>query len=802
MKAAHPAWHLAPAGFAIAALVATWPLVLHLGTRLPGFEARTDTLFQVVFSRWFATALAAGTDPYRVWSVLFPVGSVDFFAKNGTCFNALLSVPLQPLVGLVAAVNLTALGLLAFNGWAAFRLGRHLGASAPAAFVGGVCLVLAPYCQVMFSSYSLDQLSLGWALTFLLYLLRTLDRPGLHNPFLAALAFLLTAVSFLGYAFLFALVGAIALLHFAVVRWERLDRALLLRLLVLGLAAAAAIAPIAIAFRAAGGASELDPAAATSFTLDLAPGPDVLGSPANRIVLANSLPWIGSAARIQVVTLVLAAVGILGGPRRASLWVALGLVFLVLAFGPYLKLGDSVEDGSVVPLPGLALYALGGIFARFRFPFRYVVVTWIAVAVAAGLGVRVLERRLAVTPARAALLAGGLVALLLGETAARPLGMLPTVTFPAPEVPRYFREVLPTEPDLAVLPIPLLLHKPSLEQEASFPEPLWHPLEMYYQAFHGHRLLAGPEFSVRLPPQLEAFAAGSTLVQALLVWQADPAAPPRPIAERDLEALSELGFGWVVVSTGWLRPDVRGGMVDLLEQLFGRPRLFQDDQIAVFDVRGRGALRTSADPDAWLHPRSALAEALLPPAERDALAMPPRATQLARAGELAIQAGDATRAERYWRYALDLDPDLEAAAAPLLGLLVRQRRWEAIVTLARARVGRRSGAAGAAVEARFAEQELALQRTFSAAGCLALAAAYAEAGEPRRALSCLERASAEDPADGSLRAALGRTYEELGWPSLALAAYSAALALDPGLAIDTGGARVPAAEHPLASGAR
>ncbi|MFH1464998.1 MAG: hypothetical protein ABIO70_11495 [Pseudomonadota bacterium] len=433
-------WLAAPLGFAVTAVVATWPMVTKLGSHLPGYGPNTDNLFHLVFSRWFAVALGHGQNPYHVWWTLFPAGSDSFLGKNGTCFNAALSAPLQPLFGVLAAVNLTAMGLLAFNGWAAFRLVLHLTRHRAAAFLAGVVLMMVPYNASMLGALSYDQLSVGWALTFLLYLLRTVEEPGWRAPALAGLFFFLTCFSFLGYGLIFGGVGALVLAWMLIARRARPDRHLLGRLALAALLTGALCAPLALAFKLSGGASSVDPAAAGSFPIALTPSTATLARHANRIVLEGSLRWRDLLA-LQGVAALLAASGLILKPRRAALWAVLALGFYVLALGPYLEAG-----GHWVPLPGLVIYHLGGVFSRFRFPFRFVIVTWVAVAVLAGLGARALAQRWARTPRRALVALAAVLAALAVETALRKDSLLPIPHFRAPEVPRYYREVLAQQP--------------------------------------------------------------------------------------------------------------------------------------------------------------------------------------------------------------------------------------------------------------------------------------------------------------------------------------------------------------------
>jgi hypothetical protein len=179
------------------------------------------------------------------------------------------------------------------------------------------------------------------------------------------------------YAFLLAFIVAGARLwNIGIQRrlWRRSVRTLLLLSVGVGLGVALAAVQLTATLELAsqsirgGGLSH---AAASAFSLpsrgfvgDILP--DYTGEHRNEFATS-----VGAAA----LPLIALAVVVRGGRRRIFLWVVLGLVALVVAFGPKAKLYDAL----FVLLPG---------FNLFRVPARALVFTTIAAAVLSGYGVR------------------------------------------------------------------------------------------------------------------------------------------------------------------------------------------------------------------------------------------------------------------------------------------------------------------------------------------------------------------------------------------------------------------------------
>lgn len=140
------AW-LPPAVFALFAVLASWPLVTHLGSALPqGSESSgTVPLFNLWTLEWNAVQLAEGYATYWDAPIFHPVTGTFAFSDPQPLTGVVFAL-LRWLVGSgVVAYNLVVLTALWLNGWSAFRLVEAIGLTRGAAFLAGGFAVCLPY---------------------------------------------------------------------------------------------------------------------------------------------------------------------------------------------------------------------------------------------------------------------------------------------------------------------------------------------------------------------------------------------------------------------------------------------------------------------------------------------------------------------------------------------------------------------------------------------------------------------------------------------------------------------------------
>ena len=138
-------WHLAIlSAYALLSVGLSWPLPLHLSTHLTGDPAGDTGVY--VWNLWhFRHELLAGRSPLYTSALFAPTGRTDLTLHNYTVFANLLSLPLQPRLGLIATFNVLYLVLGVLNAYSMFLLARHLSGSVMAAWLAGVLFAFSPF---------------------------------------------------------------------------------------------------------------------------------------------------------------------------------------------------------------------------------------------------------------------------------------------------------------------------------------------------------------------------------------------------------------------------------------------------------------------------------------------------------------------------------------------------------------------------------------------------------------------------------------------------------------------------------
>jgi len=175
------------------AVVLTWPAALHPVRAVPGAD-RTD-LWDSLWSIWYVwMRLSSGTLPYRVDGLLdHPDGGVLWVADP---VNAVLALPLVPLVGAAAAWSLLVIGHLTFTGIAAHRLAEAVSPTRPwAGWVAGVLYASAPMTLAHVRNGASEAVGMGWMAWAALRLVRLQQAPTRKNAAIAGVAVALTTVA-------------------------------------------------------------------------------------------------------------------------------------------------------------------------------------------------------------------------------------------------------------------------------------------------------------------------------------------------------------------------------------------------------------------------------------------------------------------------------------------------------------------------------------------------------------------------------------------------------------------------------
>jgi hypothetical protein len=463
------------------AIAITWPLAAELASSLPGDYG--DPVFVTWVIAWVDGQLARATlDGFWTANVFFPERNTLAFSEH-FIGQSVMVAPVYWMSGNpILAYNVAFLLTFALTGLGTFLLTRGLTGSDAAGYVAAFMAAFNQY-RLVYEVAHLHTLSIHW-FPFALYLLHryfeTDRRRFLAGAGAALIALNLSSIYYMAYCAPFV----VAFVVFEAVRFGRFTSLRVwLELWATAAFVAAATAPFLLPYidvqRRLGVMRGVDEIARYSATIDH-----------YRI----ALPALAPAA-------LLAATAIGGAATvRALRWTtATALVLLAVAF--WLSLGPIPSSGGQ-PLGWPGLYGLLHFYvpgySGLRVPARFAMLFFIFLALLAGTGVAVLERRW-LLPGRAI----GAIALAIFLVAARPAVFPLNVTLasdgltnppppyltPAPELPPIYRAVDSLRAGAVLAELP-------------FGDP-WYDLRyMYFAGLHRRRLLNG--YSGLFPPSFVA----------------------------------------------------------------------------------------------------------------------------------------------------------------------------------------------------------------------------------------------------------------------------------------------------------
>lgn len=554
--------------FACLTLVVTYPLPFRLSTHLAGDDY--DVWARPWATWWTRRAISEG-HPFYETDMLFHPRGVSLVYHSFSHVNTALAVVLEPVVGVVAAHNVTVLLAYALSGFSMAILVRDLTKRPGAGVVAGLVF--------SFSTYHVDQsshliiLSTQWLPLWMLFVTRLLRDPPhkkwsgrlLGQTGVAALFLVLTALSSWHLLIFAALWGAIYLFHAAVWERARLRWTNLSAFVIMGTAALLVLSPLLLPLIQArlGGAGEgwLDVA------VDEAHSTDILAFfvPSRRHPILGALvePIHERIGRRQVflgyVPLALALVGALKGGHRARVWLLVTLIFFTISLGAYVRF-----NGKLLSLgPGQAPLQpwLIPLTELIRDPARLTAMTTLGMAVLAGLGVAWLTDNVIVSKSRPALILLG--AVILFEYLPWPF---PTTRV---EGSPFFEELGRVEESFALADIPT--HQLELRR-----------LSMFHQITHQKPIVEG--IVGRTPPDAYRFIDQHPILSAFDTSE-HARVPPQVGADvsKHLNRLAEADVRYLVLHRRFLTPE----QIQRWDAYLPFPALFEDESVTVYETRPR-----------------------------------------------------------------------------------------------------------------------------------------------------------------------------------------------------------------------
>jgi hypothetical protein len=487
-------------GYLAISILYTYPLVRDFRTHVAG----NGDSFQFLWNFWWVkfSLFELRQSFFHTDYLFYPHGTSLAF-HDLSLLNGLLSIGLQPFLGLVGIANLFTLGAHVLSGAGAYLLVRELTGCRKSAFVSGTIF--------SFSAFHFNHLtrlniaSMQWLPLFVLFFLRFVEKPTPKRAALAALLYVANSLT-TWYYLLFGTLWGAGMWAAACVRRSRqgeLRRYVKLSVLFAALAAAG-VGPFLYPaiLEVLGGQQYMRLDQGRDFSADIAalfymPLHHVLTGHIFRPLYQELLThWTERHVFLGYLPALLALAGAVRG-HRPGRWVAALAFFLLLALGPHPQLRGVEYTGITLPYHYLSQIPF---LNAMRAPTRCLVMITLFGAVLAGLGCQRLfswlERRPSGGRQAAALAALFSVWILAEQT--QWLFQFPMTPARAAEHPLY--QALRDEPaSAAVLDLPL--------PDMMYPQP------MYYQTVHQKRMLGG--YVARDAPQMWRFVRDSPLLDRL-----------------------------------------------------------------------------------------------------------------------------------------------------------------------------------------------------------------------------------------------------------------------------------------------
>lgn len=577
-------------GYLLLACLLTWPVAGQLSSAIAG-EANRDNL-QFVWNLWWVQEALVNQQrsPADVTMLHWPDGGTNQLLGLSVLVPA-LALPTTLLAGPVVSYNLWFLLAFPLAGLSGWLLTAHVTGDRRAAWIGGLIFAFFPHKTMQATNHFLQAMVFLFPL-YTIALLRLLRRPSLHQAWVAGLTLapaLLVNLVHIGF-FLLPLSALLLVAHLWRERawWRGAGPRWLLAMVVFAFLVAS---PILVPFLASSLTGRLDhyqQPGTVSLSADLlayltpAPTHPLLQQPAFQTwsaFLRRGNPE-ENVAYLGLTVLALAGLGAWRSRRAATPWLLVAGVMLVLALGPFLKVGGTIVGaGSGPEIDGVQSRLLLPYAALMRLPFyewgripnRQVMLAMLALAVLVGLGVASLRAH----PRRArAIVALATLLFLLESLVAWPY---PTGSAALAAEPVW--NDLRHEARGAVLSLPqwdFFSFPPSNEA-------------LLAQSAHGQPIVGG--YIHRLPP---GSAATAKAIQELVVPPAPLDIVPRPVGEEALVAMRALGIATVLLHrdarSGTLWTDAEDKAAAATLEAWAGPPRWASPRFTVYDLPDRPAV--------------------------------------------------------------------------------------------------------------------------------------------------------------------------------------------------------------------
>jgi len=565
--------------YAIITLAMTYPLIFVWRSAIPGWAGDGEMF---VWSLWWMKYALVNlhSNPGLTTYIFYP-STVNLLSADSTPMNGLLSVALQPLLGVLGSYD--ALYLFSFigSGIGTYMLLRYKNCSKSAAFLGGAIFAFAPYRFAHgFGHFGL--LTTEWIPFFALYLVRSIREARSLYFVLTPLFFFMTVYSEAYYALHLAMLFVvILLLDWKLVRKKDFIKKLLTVSVPVSLLLGAPLLWLVLDAMVRHSLSNVVQTLgeATWYSADLVGYliPSVFNPLLGRYVSGITSRFTGNSCEyttsLGYVTLFFVgyAVARLRKVRDVRVWSLVALIFFLLSLGPILHvMGQTsfTRFNISVPLPYRLLYELFPPIRITRVASRFSIIAMLAASVLVGLALTDFLRRtsLRLRPSRMNMIVATILSLVLIEFA-----VVPMAVHTVPVSPFYYSLRKETE-DFAILDLP---QDPRM-REAGFEIAY---LYMYYQTIHQKKMVGG--IIPRAPDSILEFTDCAPVVSDLVY----PFNSPDIIkidASIAQNVLGYYGIRYVILHRNLgLEDRMRRDQI-LLSRFFDASPVYEDELISVY----------------------------------------------------------------------------------------------------------------------------------------------------------------------------------------------------------------------------
>jgi hypothetical protein len=412
------------------AIAATYPLIVHLFDRLPGWPG--DNLYFHWELWWVNRAiLDLKVSPFYHPDLYYPVG-MDLSRDEVTPSNTLLGLPLTALLGPTAAYNLLLLTSFVLTGYGVYRIVFEGTGNRWAGLLAGIAASLAPYRMAHLAGH-LNLMATQWIVLTLLFLGRWFKDPRPGTMVLAGLFFALNGLA----AWYYFYIGTITVGLYLLLRSRPLvpfwrQRRAWSGLLFFGLISLLLVLPFALPLLKLRDQGLLQRSISGLEAFGASPANFLLPNPWHP--LWGDITWkvfpsqwgsvVEQNLTLGASVLVLAFLGTVAyrRNREVRLWLFLAVISAVLALGPTLKwnnhrwefhlpalavqlaeqagftyfldrwvdpqYGQAIRAGKgFIPLPLMLFYAFVPLTSAMRALVRFGWITFLSVSVLAGYGI-------------------------------------------------------------------------------------------------------------------------------------------------------------------------------------------------------------------------------------------------------------------------------------------------------------------------------------------------------------------------------------------------------------------------------